>query len=121
MNIGKILSLPTALGLQKQERATDREPGQGGSYSNSGNERQGNPTEDDAKSALEILSKLDSISSSGLKLELQAIEGNFSISVKDQSGQVLRVLRGSDIFRLIDMSKESNDSNRRGRILDSRL
>lgn len=79
------------------------------------------PTEEEAQRAKAVLGAMDSVAKNGLQLELVNEEGIYIIFVKDSHGQVLRGLRGVDIFRLLDTKADKSSSATRGSILDSRL
>jgi len=79
------------------------------------------PTEEEAQRAIAILSAMESVAKNALQLELINEEGIFIIFVRDSHGQVLRGLRGMDIFRLLDTKVDKSSTSTRGSILDSRM
>jgi hypothetical protein len=108
---------PNAPVLSK--RSSDREPN---SKQEQGQQKDRQPTEEEAKQALAVILQMDSIVKNGLQAELECIEGLFVIKVKNSSGQELRGLRGEEIMRLLETAGPGESVNQnRGRILDRRI
>lgn len=121
--INRIFPFSMSFGVGRHSRSTDREPQQGGSYSGSKKERQ--PNEEEAKKALAILLEMESIRKNHLKVELETDSASgtnvYVLSVKDQAGNLLRGLRGSDILRLLEQGAEKANHPESGRIIDRRI
>ncbi len=101
------------------KRSTDRDPNAKQEHEQR-QERQ--PTEEEAKRALDVILKMESVINNGLQAALECIEGIFIIRVRNSAGQDLRGLRGEEILRLIEGANSNNTNNQnRGRILDRRI
>lgn len=92
-----------------------------GSQQNFGGQADREPTEEEARAALAILTNDEEIKKSALTAELIVRQGRLTIEVCNSGGTVLKALRGLDILRLLVPGAHPGQGNRAGRILDRRI
>jgi hypothetical protein len=122
--INRIFNIPLNFGIGRQTKSSDREPQQqSGGYSRQQKERQ--PTEEEAQKAFGLLLEMESIKRNGLTVVLETdatgVIPVYVLIVKDKAGAQLRGLRGADILRLIEQGAEKPGAAENGRILDRRV
>jgi hypothetical protein len=87
---------------QEPEKEPEREPGK-----------------EEALEALDRLTQQDEFQKNALRAELRTVDGRVCIFVFNAAGTQLRVMRGSEILRLLDGG--ATGGHRRGQILDRRV
>jgi len=79
------------------------------------------PSREEALEALDALSQQEEFQKNELRAELKQIEGRWVISVITAMGGQLRLIRGSEIVRLLDKAALGKKGHSVGRILDRRV
>ncbi len=86
-----------------------------------GGEPEREPTQEEALEALDLLSQQDEFQKNALRAELQQFEGRQSIIVTNALGVQIKVIRGTEIIRILEGSGLGRTGPHLGRILDRRI
>ncbi|HEY8278134.1 MAG TPA: hypothetical protein VIH99_00835 [Bdellovibrionota bacterium] len=79
------------------------------------------PTKDEAEEALGMLAQQEEFQKNALSAKLEEQDGRLVITVFNKNGAQLKVLRGAEILRILEISRLGHKGPYLGRILDRRI